>query len=263
MGTVLGLFTYPIKGCAGVALSDSEVTPAGLRHDRAFMVTTPDGLFRSQRRDPRLAVIRPEVHEDTLVLRADGVEPVSVAVDTTSARRDVRLFAMEFLGIDQGEAAAEWLSAVLGAPSRLVRVPPEHDRVVAGATPGTSGWADSAAVHLLAEASLADLNARLDAPLPMSRFRPNVVVDAIGGAPNGEDRMRAAEVGTTALAYCKAAIRCAVTVVDQERGEKAGKEPLRTLATYRRHPDGGITFGVKLSVTRPGKVSVGDTVTWT
>ncbi|UVS77377.1 MOSC domain-containing protein [Actinokineospora sp. UTMC 2448] len=262
MGSVVGLFTYPIKGCAPVALDDGELTPAGLRHDREFMVTGPDGVFRSQRRDPRLALIRPEVRGDELRLRAPGIEPVAVPVDTVGPRRSVRLFSADFLGIDQGALAAEWLSTVLGVPSRLVRVPPEHDRVVSGATPGTSGWADSAALHVLAESSLADLNARLAEPLPMARFRPNVVVDDVAG-PYGEDRVQAAEVGTAAVAFCKPAIRCVVTVVDQETGVKTGKEPLRTLAGYRRHESGGVAFGAKFSVTRPGTLAVGDAFTVT
>ncbi|MGW5053351.1 MOSC domain-containing protein [Actinokineospora sp. NPDC004072] len=261
MPSVVGLFTYPIKGCAPAA-ADGELTPAGLRHDRSFMVTTLDGVFRSQRRDPRLAVIRPEVRGDELHLRAPGVEPVVVAVDTTGPRTPVRLFSADFRGIDQGAVVAEWLSTVLGAPSRLVRVPPEHDRVVEGATPGTSGWADSAALHVLTESSLADLNTRLPEPLPMSRFRPNIVVDDLGG-PYGEDRVLAAEVGTAALAFCKPAIRCVVTAVDQENGVKTGKEPLRTLAAYRRHESGGVAFGVKFSVVRPGRLAVGDAFTAT
>lgn len=260
MGTVVGLHVYPVKGCAGVALTDAEVTPAGLRDDRAFMVTALDGTFRSQRRDPRLAVIRPEVRGDVLHLRADGIEPLAAPVQLDGPRTPVTLFSAPFAAIDQGADAADWVSTVLGAPSRLVRVPPDHGRVVAGATPGTSGWADSAALHLLTLSSLADLDARMPAALPVSRYRPNVVVDDLGG-PYGEDAVREAEIGTVALAYCKPAIRCAVTLVDQERGAKAGLEPLRTLAAYRRHAQGGVAFGTKFSVTRPGTLSVGDEVT--
>src|SRR5690606_34233282 len=131
MGTVVELHTYPIKGCAGMALADAEVTPAGLRDDRAFLVTALDGTFRSQRRDPGLAAIRPEVRGDVLHLRADGVEALAVPVRVDGPRTPVTLFSAPFVGVDQGEDAAEWLSTVLGTPSRLIRVPPDHDRVVA------------------------------------------------------------------------------------------------------------------------------------
>ena len=121
------------------------LTPAGLAHDRSFMVINEDGVFRSQRRVPRMALIRPKISAggERLTLRAPGVDVTHTDVDLTAARRDVELFGQPYQGIDQGDAVAGWLSGVLGAPSRLVRVPPEHDRVTDGETPGTSGYADS------------------------------------------------------------------------------------------------------------------------
>ncbi|MGC9665911.1 MOSC domain-containing protein [Planosporangium sp. 12N6] len=263
-GVIRELLSYPVKGCAGVSLPHAVVTRAGLAHDRSFMVVNPDGVFRSQRRDPRLAVIRPRISADgtRLTLDAPDTDPVRVAVDLDAARRHVLLFGTRFRGIDQGDAVAGWLSRVLGAPSRLVRVPPEHDRVTDGQVPGTSGYADSCAVHLLSRSSLDLLNERLTgagaAPAPMSRFRPNVVVDG-WAAPHTEDRAGRFRVGTVELAYAKPAIRCVVTTVDQRTGARTGPEPLRTLATYRRVRD-GLAFGVKFAVTRPGEVSVGDEV---
>ncbi|MEV0593310.1 MOSC domain-containing protein [Nonomuraea cavernae] len=259
---VTDLISYPVKGCAGISVTETLVTAAGLAHDRSFMVVGEDGVFRSQRRDPRLATIRPTIDGDRLTLRAPGFEALTVEVDVRGARRDVLMFGDPYQGIDQGRAAAEWLSDVLGAPSRLVRVPPEHDRVTGGWIPGRPGYADSGAVHLVSEATLALLNQRLpdgDAALPMARFRPNIVIDG-WTRPHREDAVRRLRVGDTALGYAKLAIRCAVTMVDQESGGKAGPEPIRTLATYRRTPGGGVAFGVKLSVVRPGKLALGDEV---
>ena len=256
------IYSYPIKGCAGVSLTRAEVTPAGVRHDREFMVTGLDGTFRSQRRTPRLALIRPEVADYALVLRAEGVQDLTIPIRTDGPRRPVTLFSDPFTAIDQGDTAAEWLSDLLNTPSRLVRVPPDHHRTVSGATPGTSGWADSAAVHLLTRSSLADLNARLDEPLPLSRFRPNIVIDDLG-APYAEDHVLTARIGEVGLALCKPAIRCAVTLVDQVTGVTTGPEPLRALAAYRRHPDGGVAFGTKFSVVTPGALAVGDVVSRT
>jgi hypothetical protein len=106
------------------------------------MVVDERGVFRSQRRDPVLAVIRPEVSSDggIIVLRAPDAEDLRIEVNVTSARQDVELFGVPYEGIDQGRHAAAWLSGVLGAPSRLVRVPPEHDRVADGWVPGPSHW---------------------------------------------------------------------------------------------------------------------------
>ncbi|MFE0374475.1 MOSC domain-containing protein [Streptomyces inhibens] len=267
MATVIELISYPVKGCAGVPTAEAELTPAGLAHDRSFMVVGADGVFRSQRKDPQLATVRPEVSADgsQLTLSAPGVEPLRFAVDlggeAGAARSDIEMFGMPYRAVDQGEAAASWLSEVLGAPSRLVRVPPEHDRVTDGLTPGTSGFADSSPVHVLSRASLDDLNARIAAagraPVPMSRFRPNIVVDG-WEAPQTEDRARRITVGGGELGFAKLAIRCAVTLVDQPTGARQGPEPLRTLASYRRVPEGGVAFGSKFSVLATGKLAVGD-----
>ena len=116
-----------------------------------------------------------------------------------------------------------------------------------------------ASAAMQAVASLRELNARLSEPLPMSRFRPNIVVD--GWAAHQEDHERLLTIGDTELGFAKAAVRCAVTMVDQDNGAKAGPEPLRTLADYRRDPAGGVTFGAKYAVLRTGKLAVGDEVT--
>jgi uncharacterized protein len=262
---VLELSYYPVKGCAGVSADDARVTLAGLAHDRSFMVTSEQGGFRSQRHDPRLALIRPGISADgrRLVLRGPGIGPLAVDVHTSGARRDVELFGAPFKGIDQGDEAAGWLGEFLGTPSRLVRVPPEHDRVTDGRTPGTSAYADSGAVHILSRTTLDLLNARMaergSPPLPMDRFRPNIVVDG-WDEPHTEDLIRRVSIGDTELAYAKLATRCAVTTVDQSTAAKSGPEPLRTLAAYRRAAAGGVAFGTKFAVLRPGKLSVGDEV---
>lgn len=260
---VVALHTYPIKGCAGTALAGADLTPAGLAHDRSFMVVDEHGTFRTQRRVPRLAVIRPEVVTDghELVLRAPGTEDLHLPVDLDGPRRPVDLFGNPFAGIDQGDVAAGWLTQVLGSASRLVRVPPEHDRVTDGETPGTSGYADSSAVLVTTRASWAELDRRIAErgadPVPMDRFRPNIVLDD-WAEPHVEDRVREVEIGDVGLGFTKLAIRCAVTMVDQQAGVRVGPEPLRTLADYRRVTDAGVAFGAKFAVVRPGRLAVGD-----
>ncbi|SHN44334.1 MOSC domain-containing protein [Cryptosporangium aurantiacum] len=262
MATIVELAYYPVKSCAPTAAGSVTIAPAGPSHDRAFLVTDPDGDYQTQRALPRLAVIRPAVSDDgtTLTLDAPDVEPCAVPIDVTGPRRPVTLFGEHFTGIDQGAPVAEWLATVLGGQYRLVRVPPEHERVTKGAVDGTASYADSAPLMLLSRASLESLNARLTAvgqpALPMRRFRANLVVDG-WDAPFTEDRLRRFRVGDTELAFAKRCLRCAVVTVDQDTGRKQGPEPLRTLATFRRD-SGGVAFGVKLSVLRGGKVSVGD-----
>ncbi|MFC4910039.1 MOSC domain-containing protein [Actinomadura gamaensis] len=265
MAVVAGLYTYPVKGCAGVAVREVALAEAGLAHDRSFMVIGEDGVFRSQRRDPRLAAVRPEVGADgtRLTLRAPGMDALHVEVRVDAEQRGVELFGVAYRGIDQGDAAARWLSEMLGKPSRMVRVPPDHGRVTDGLTPGTSGYADSSAVHLVSRASLRELNGRIDGEeVPMSRFRPNIVVDG-WDSPHLEDSARRIAIGGVELGYTKLAIRCAVTTIDQAAGVKAGHEPLRTLASYRRAAAGGVAFGTKFSVLRTGKLELGMEVTVT
>ncbi|MBM7052578.1 MOSC domain-containing protein [Streptomyces durocortorensis] len=282
MAAVVELITYPVKGCGGTSVDSTHLTPAGLAHDRSFMVVSVDGVYRTQRRDPRLALVRPTVSVDGSRLTLAAAEPeggqgvLHLDVTTSAPRRDVDLFGATYQGIDQGDDAAAWLTDFLGTPSRLVRVPPEHDRKTDGLTPGTSGYADSSAVHLLSRASLAHLHTRMaerDAPpLAMDRFRPNIVIDSYpegargeqgqdwAAEPHAEDRIRRATIGAAELGYTKLAVRCAVTLVDQEAGARGGPEPLRTLAGYRRFSAGGVVFGAKFAVVRPGKLSVGDEV---
>lgn len=263
MPEVVQLWTYPIKSCAGVALDAGTFGPAGVAGDRSFMVVDDDGKFRTQRDDPLLATIHPRLSDDGghLALRADGAGEVGVEVDRDGPRRPVTLFGADYTGIDQGPEAAGWISEVVGAPCRLVRVPPEHQRVTDGLNPGSAGYADSGAVHVLSTASLRGLTERIGGEaVPMSRFRPNIVVDG-WDEPHREDRALGLAIGGVRLGFSKLAVRCAMTLVDQDAGRRAGPEPLRSLAGYRRDPGGsGVVFGAKFAVLQPGVVAVGDGV---
>jgi uncharacterized protein len=267
VATVSALTYYPIKGCAGVSVSSMDITSAGPAHDRTFMVVrAEDGLFSSQRRTPALAVVRPALEPDgtKLTLSASGRDDLVVDVLPDGPRRTVDVHGRwQGDAVDQGDDAAAWVSDLVGEALRLVRVPPDHDRMV-DERHGPVTFTDSTALHLVSQASLDDLNARIvDAgaePVPMARFRPNVVV--AGVAPYAEDDVRTIEAGGLRMSWVKPDVRCKVTIVDQETGERAGPEPLRTLATFRREPEGGVSFGIKLRVASPGPLTVGDELSW-
>ncbi|WP_328891385.1 MOSC domain-containing protein [Streptomyces sp. NBC_00316] len=268
--TVHELAYYPVKGCAGVLVDRAELTGTGLVHDRTFMVVdAEDGAFRSQRTLPAMAAIRAEVLDggNVLLLSAHDLEPLKLDVDRDGPRRAVSMFDRP-LGeaCDQGDAAAEWFSEALGTRSRLVRVAPGFDRDGWGETPGKVNFADAHAVLVASTASLAGLNARIEARgdadgVPMDRFRPNIVL-AGSDEPHFEDRVRRMTIGSAELAYAVRAMRCNVPLVDQSTGRRAGPEPVRTLSTYRREPDYGnkVSFGAKNAVVRDGVVAVGDVV---
>lgn len=268
--TVQQLACYPVKGCAGVALDSARVTTTGLEHDRTFMVVdAAHGTFRSQRTHPAMAALRAEVLDSgaVLALSAEGAGPLRLDVVRDGPRREVSMFGKD-LGpaVDQGDEAAQWFSDALGAPSRLVRAVPGFDRDGWGDTPGKLNFADAHAVLVTSTASLAALNARIAArgdaaPVPMARFRPNIVLTG-EAEPHFEDRVARMSLGTVELAHSTRATRCNVTLVDQPSGRREGPEPLRTLATYRREPEFGnkVSFGAKNAVVREGVVRVGDRV---
>jgi uncharacterized protein YcbX len=264
MATVSALHYYPIKGCAGVTVDHATVTETGLLHDRSFVVTKPDGMFLSQRTVARLAIIRAQpLHDGTkLALSAPGVDDIVLdMVDGPEVA--VTVHKWDGRGIDQGEDAAGWLSEVLGKDVRLIRAPSGWHREGSGESPGRIQFADSTALLVTSLSSLDGLNARIlergADPVPMNRFRPNIVVTG-WPEPHTEDRVRRMTIGTVRIGYGKRDIRCVVTLVDQLAGQRAGSEPLRTLASYRREPEGGVSFGMKAAVLHPGKIFVGDEV---
>ena len=262
---VHSLFIYPVKGCAAVELDASAVTSTGLAHDREFMLVEADGgAFLSQRKVPGMAVLRPRVLDDgaRLVVSAPGLPDLAHVTRFDGPRRPVTVHWWTGEGCDQGDEAAEWFSRALGRPCRLVRVPSDLERQLDDE--GLVGFADAHAVLMTSLSSLDGLNLRIaehgaDA-VPMNRFRPNIVVSG-WDEPHTEDQVSRAVIGSAELGYARMCVRCAVPTVDQETGLKAGHEPTRTLAGYRRAVGGsGVTFGMKAKVLRTGELAVGDKV---
>jgi uncharacterized protein YcbX len=187
-------------------------------------------------------------------------------VDPSGPVRPVRVHKWEGTGSDQGDEAATWFSEVLRMPVRLMRAESDLNRPGTGEEPGRILYSDSTALLITSLSSLDNLNARLlekgAEALPMNRFRPNIVISG-WPEPHTEDRVRRMTIGTVEIAYGKRDIRCVVTTVDQLAGRRAGPEPLRTLADYRREPEGGVSFGMKAAVITPGELYVGDQITLT
>ncbi|MDV6011193.1 MOSC domain-containing protein [Haloechinothrix sp. LS1_15] len=270
------LVCYPVKSCAGVPVASARVLPTGLEHDRRFVIVdAASGTFLSQRTYPAMACIQPEVIPcgpgvtglTGLTLSAPGHEPVTVDVDPEGPRRAVTVHSWEGIGVDQGDSVAAWLGDVLGTPVRLVAAPADIRRHRAGRYGSWSHFADAYPVLVASQASLDELIARLGErggePVPMTRFRPNIVVSG-WAAPHLEDRVDRLAIGGNGgaeLGFERECVRCTIPLVDQDTGRKAGPEPIRTLATYRRAADGGVTFAANYAVLAPGEVALGDSVT--
>jgi uncharacterized protein YcbX len=265
MPSIAALHVYPVKSCRGIALEQAELTPRGLRHDREWMVVTPDGRFLTQRELPRLALITPDLDDGTLRLQAPAAGAVGVPLDAVDASpRTVTVWNDTVLARDQGDLAARWLSDFLQRSVRLVRFDPAErrgtDPAWSAGLPGESAFSDGYPVLVLSRASLDDLNARLPRALPMNRFRPNLVLD--GCEPYAEDTLRVLHSGPVTLRLVKPCTRCIITTTEQATAERDGDEPLRTLRGYRWRAElRGVIFGQNAIVERAGTLRVGDPVT--
>ncbi|GAA2621516.1 MOSC domain-containing protein [Actinomadura fulvescens] len=256
MGAVLTeLSVYPLKSGGGTSLDTAELTSKGLLYDREFMLTTPDGRFLSQRDLARMALLRPSYDGEELAVEVAeiAVTPLFHKPVNDGPLMDVVVHRQECQGIDQGDEAADWFGALLDTEVRLVRFTGHRATSRGG---GEVAFADGYPLLLISAESLADLNERLDVPLPMNRFRPNLVVSGLGAF--GEDGVRRLRIGETEIELVKACARCVITTTDQESGER-GREPLRTLARYRTI-DRGIRFGMNGVPRGTGRLSVGDPV---
>lgn len=261
---VSSLHCYPIKGCRGHALERAEFDALGVRNDRRLMLVDARGRFVSQREMAALATIEPMRDGDLLQVRAEGHTPLELRLASDGALRQVTVWSSTTQAVDQGDAAAAWFSNVVHAPVRLVQWGERSTRYLdptyAPRDDAQTAFTDGYPALVTLEASLADLNARLDAPVPMERFRPNIVVQ--GGAAWDEDHWRMITIGTMTFDAVKPCARCVVPTTDQRTGVRHPRqEPLRTLATFRTIPHLGAIFGQNLVHRGPGAVAVGDAVT--
>ncbi len=281
---VTGLFIYPVKSLRGLAVSSAAVGARGFVGDRRFLVVDQDNRFLTQRVLPRMALIETALAEGELVLSSGRDGSVRVPLqpktqDPEPKTQTVTVWKDAVTAEDCGDEPAAWLSAFLGQPCRLVRAGAAYSRPIPARkipsgmslppgpplplaprpSPGHEvSFADAFPFLLITEESLADLNARLAAPLPMNRFRPSLVV--AGAAPYAEDAWTRFRIGDVIFHGATRCGRCVVTTTDQLTAERA-PEPLRTLATYRRDAEGSVMFGRNLvHETKSGRVAVGDAV---
>ena len=260
MPQVSALYIYPVKSCAGIAVASATLDTRGFVGDRRFMIVDDAGSFLTQRELPRLALISPRTDDDVLSLDAPGMAPIETPVRRGRGDGAVTIWDDTCSAIDQGDEVSAWLGRYLGTRCRLVRQADDDvrriDPTYAMSAADEVSFADAYPLLLISEASLADLNSRLEVPLPMDRFRPNVVLS--GTEPYAEDAWRSIEIGAVRAQVVKPCVRCVTTTVDQRTAE-AGKEPLRTLATYRKGPR-GVMFGQNVIHGHPGTINVGDRV---
>ena len=251
------LYRYPVKSLAGNSLSHCRLDAFGLEHDRRWMVVDREGVFITQRELPEMTLISTHAEGDGLVLQAPGLTPLTVDRPPEGAERvAVRVWDDRCEARTCGEEAAGWLSGFLGHACRLVYMDAQEVRRVDPryARPGDrTAFSDGFPLLLISQASLDDLNRRLETPLPMIRFRPNLVVT--GCEPYAEDGWSLIRIGDVRLRVVKPCARCKITTVDPYTAE-VGSEPLKTLAGYRRQGN-KVLFGQNLLHDGAGELTAG------
>lgn len=259
--TLSEITVYPIKSCAGNALSQASVTARGLQGDRSWMLVDASGRFVTGRQHPALVHVRALPIDAGLRLSGPGLPIMDIAIPDGRTRHPAQVWGSEVDAADAGDAAADWFSAYLRCPVRLVHADAAMRRALDPAyaqTGDETGFADGFPLLLLSAAAAAELSDRAGQFIDARRFRPNLL---IAGVPaHVEDRWRRIRIGTVVFDVVKACTRCVFTTVDPDTGvADPGGEPLTTLKAYRRGPQ-GITFGQNLIPRSAGSVQVGDPV---
>ena len=268
--TIARLFVYPVKSCAGIDMSEVVLYDTGLDYDRAWMVVDADGVFVSQREQPRLALVTPQFRRGELILRAPGMLALHVNLDGVEGAARVEVWDDQVPAFDMGPIAAQWFTDFLSltgaglpganaAKMRLVRFDPEHNRLASkkwtGGLDAPYQIADAFPLLVTSTASIESLNAKLAAAghgaVGVERFRPNIVL--AGVSAHDEDRLQSYRIAATdtngelevILKPCKPCARCTVPNVNPATGV-ASPEVNDTLQTYRANAqmDGALTFGM-------------------
>jgi uncharacterized protein len=252
------LLVYPVKSLRGVSLTCSHVERRGLRHDRRWMVVDADGRFMTQRELYKMALIDTAITDSGLVLSQEGKGSVEVPFEPKGATREVQVWKSFCQAQEVGEEPNRWLSDTLGRSAALVYMPETTERPLAppeGKQGEVIAFSDAQPILIASQASIEDLNGKLKNPIPIRRFRPNVVVKGCDAFE--EDRWQSIQFGDVALRKTKRCGRCLVTTIDIQTGTPSD-EPLRTLNAFRK--DGNnVFFGCYYVPESFGELRIGGT----
>lgn len=276
--TLHSLYVHPVKSCAGVAVDSARIVDTGLDLDREWMLVDGSGEFVSQRECPKLALVRPQLRGDELVLRAPGMIALHVALDRVESPCRVTVWDDRVDAWDMGALAAQWFGDFVGRPLRLVRFDPDRPRQAearwTGGVDTPTAFVDGFPLLVVSAASIAELNRRLadagHSAVDARRFRPNLVVDGIEAHDEDVvDRITFdTPEGPVVIRPVKPCVRCTIPDVDPDSAA-TGHAVGDALAAYRADPrmGGGITFGMNaivvegvgrtLAVGQAGRVSFG------
>jgi uncharacterized protein len=257
--TLSEIWIYPVKSLGGIRLQSAQVREKGLEHDRRWMLVDEQGRFMTQRTTPSMALFKLKYVDGAIAVTHGNDEIRLPALGGQGKQMQAQIWddLVEVFEVSHGISA--WLSEKLGMACRLVEFPEDNRRQIdldyAQENENVS-LADGFPLLIIGQSSLDDLNGRMEAPVPMNRFRPNLVFS--GGKPYEEDAWKEFSVGQNRFRAVKPCARCVLTTVNQDTGEK-GREPLLTLSRYRKQED-RILFGENVIPIDHGKIQEGDEI---
>jgi len=255
--TLQGVYRYPVKSLRGAGLEQAILDARGIAFDRHWMLVDPDGQFLSQRKLPQMTLVQTLMQSDRLSLQAPEMPDLTLHPEQAGDEQlNVKVWSDECLARSAGKDADRWLSEFLNIDCRLVYMPDDQLRQVDldyASQGDQTSFSDGFPLLLISEASLQDLNGRLPEPLPMERFRPNLVVN--GCEPYAEDQWKRIRIGEIEFRVVKPCSRCAITTVNPDTAE-SGAEPLKTLSGYRRQGK-RVYFGQNIIHEGTGQLSLG------
>ena len=256
---------YPVKSCAGIGLTTAQIGTRGIEHDREWAILDAHShMVLTQRQIATICLIRPSIQNSgaavSLLLDGEDMPGTEIPVVDGEEVETRYPWGPVCRGLDQGDAAANWLSSYLQRDCRLLRFSPNFVRQVdqkcAKRTTDQTGFADDFAFLLISEESLQELNSHLTEPLPMNRFRPNIVVR--GATSYAEDDWKVIRIGNVVFDVLQPCARCVITTINQDDASK-GVEPLHTLAKIRK-VDNSLLFGMHLAHHAKGSIALHDEV---
>jgi len=259
MLTLSEINIYPIKSLGGISLRSSEVEERGLKYDRRWVLVDESNTFFTQRDFPQMALIKVSVEKNGLMLshKTKTIEALFVSFDFEHTKTDnVVIWDDTVIGEFYNNQIDQWISDIIGIKCHLVKMPESTKRVVdeTYAKNKIVSFADGYPFMIIGQASLDDLNSRMEIPLPMNRFRTNFVFT--GGKPFDEDIWKNFKIGNVNFKAVKPCARCVITTTDQDSAERF-KEPLLTLSKFRNF-NNKVMFGMNLVCESTGIVNVGD-----
>lgn len=265
---VASLHIHPVKGMRALDLDRARIEARGFEDDRRWLAVDATGVFLTQRTHPHMATMTARPTGSGLEISADGFGATEIAKPSGAVRRKIVVWDAEVDAAATDAAASKFLSDLVGEEAHLVFMDDRAERLKASIwtpSPVQVSFADAFPVLVTTTGSLAALNRDIEkhggAPVPMARFRPNVVIDC--DEPWAEDKWTRLQIGDVTLDLVKPSDRCIVTTTDQHTGERKGKEPLAALARIHRSTDpriNGVIFGENAVPRSFGEVKVGDPV---